>query len=272
MSIEATDPRPVVVLDIDNCCANDAWRIPHIEWDKTGDERYKVYHALSHLDENDFDSLGKAMARISIDPGFARIMFLTSRPVAFRELTLSWLRDHCPWAWNSSDLVMRNPGDHRHSQEVKAEQLHSLFAHYGVTEVAAAFDDRQEVLDAYSATRLPVRALMRWAIHDVCAYSGPLQPAAKSAHEILREGADTYEQRNKLYGDNYKVFGHTMLGIFPHGVTLNTIDDWNRMGILIQCAAKLTRYGQTFHSGGHRDSALDLSVYAAMLTELTEER
>lgn len=265
----ATDPRPVVVLDLDNCCANDAWRIPYIEWHKTGDARYHIYHALAMHDENDFDTIARTLQRNVIDPDFARFFVLTARGNAYRRTTQLWLEDHCSWPIEA--ILMRNNGDHRHSEQLKAEQLHMLFAHHGVSEVAIAFDDRQQVLDAYRATGLPVKTTVLHAIHDVCAYTGPQKPAPRRAPDFLREGASIYEQRNALYGDNYKVFGHAMVSVFPRGLTIKSVDDWNRLGILVQAAAKLTRYGQSFLKGGHLDSAQDLSVYAAMLAELTNE-
>ena len=92
----------------------------------------------------------------------------------------------------------------------------------------------------------------------------------KTVPEILRECASTYEERNKMYGDNYKKFGHAMAAIFPNGLCLYTVEDFNRLGIFIQCLSKLTRYSETLTRGGHQDSAHDLSVYAAMLEELTD--
>jgi hypothetical protein len=89
--------------------------------------------------------------------------------------------------------------------------------------------------------------------------------------EILRECAATYEERNKLYGDNYKKFGHVMKAIFPKGLWAYTPEEFNRLGIFVQCVSKLTRYAESLEKGGHKDSAHDLSVYAAMLEELTDD-
>jgi hypothetical protein len=50
-----------------------------------------------------------------------------------------------------------------------------------------------------------------------------------------------------------------------------TVDGFNRLGVFVQCLSKLTRYAENMNTGGHYDSALDLSVYAAMLAELTKE-
>jgi hypothetical protein len=84
----------------------------------------------------------------------------------------------------------------------------------------------------------------------------------------LREAAQVFEQRNEMYGDNYKKFGAIMNDIFPDGFTIDNPQDWNRFGILIQVVSKLTRYAENFNRGGHDDSLVDLSVYAHMLREL----
>jgi hypothetical protein len=91
----------------------------------------------------------------------------------------------------------------------------------------------------------------------------------KRAPDILEEAADTYRQRNALYGDNYLRFGRIMKEMFPD--TEITVDGFNRLGVFVQCLSKLTRYAENMNTGGHYDSALDLSVYAAMLAELTKE-
>jgi hypothetical protein len=93
----------------------------------------------------------------------------------------------------------------------------------------------------------------------------------KSVPETLREAAAIYEQRNTLYGENYKVFYRVMDAIFPDGIFAKG-EDWNRIGMLIQMVNKLTRYIQNFDRGGHEDSLYDLSVYCHMLLELDRER
>lgn len=91
---------------------------------------------------------------------------------------------------------------------------------------------------------------------------------SKTVPSMLREAAETYEERNKLYGGNYKRFGDMMVSLFPKGVAIKTQEDWNRIGILIPIASKLGRYAEQFSNGGHDDSLLDISVYANMLREL----
>lgn len=93
----------------------------------------------------------------------------------------------------------------------------------------------------------------------------------KTVPEKLRSGAETYEERNAMYGDNYRQHGKVMMVLFPGGVTLCSVDDFNRFGVLNAKVAKLTRYVQNWNRGGHEDSLHDDMVYSAMLSELDEE-
>lgn len=90
----------------------------------------------------------------------------------------------------------------------------------------------------------------------------------KTVPEMLREAAATYEERNKLYRDNYLHFGIVMRGFFHRSVTLETVEDFNRMGVLVQVVSKISRYCENFEKGGHDDSLLDMAVYSQMLREL----
>jgi hypothetical protein len=63
-----------------------------------------------------------------------------------------------------------------------------------------------------------------------------------------------------------------MKGIFPHGLTLDTEEDFNRFSIFIQVVSKATRYGQNLaKKKGHRDSLEDMAVYAIMNAEYDAE-
>jgi hypothetical protein len=90
----------------------------------------------------------------------------------------------------------------------------------------------------------------------------------KKVPEMLRDAAAIYEERNKLYGDNYKRFGYMMAELFPNGLSLKGPDDFNRIGIFVQVVSKLTRYSENLTRGGHADSLDDMAVYAMMLQEL----
>ena len=89
--------------------------------------------------------------------------------------------------------------------------------------------------------------------------------------EMLREAAETYEERNQLYGDNYRFFGDIMKALFPHSINLSSTNDYSRYALLLLMAMKLDRYAKQFDQGGHDDSLLDLAVYSQMLRELDIE-
>lgn len=97
-----------------------------------------------------------------------------------------------------------------------------------------------------------------------------IRAMTKSVPEMLQAAATLYEDRNALYGNNYKTFGKAMTALFPNGLKYSLLKeaDWNRLGVLVQIVGKLTRYCANFNSGGHEDSLEDLAVYAMMLREL----
>ena len=88
--------------------------------------------------------------------------------------------------------------------------------------------------------------------------------------ECIEEALATFKQRNKQYGDNYLQHGQVMTALFPKGVQLETVEDWNRFGIVNMAVAKLTRYAQNWPkvSESTIDSVHDLGVYAFMLESL----
>lgn len=94
---------------------------------------------------------------------------------------------------------------------------------------------------------------------------------SQTVPEKLRALAGLYEERNKLYGDNYKRFGDIMHALFPDGLTIQTPQEWNRLGVFVQIISKSTRYAALFNAWGHKDSLDDSAVYAMMLSELDEE-
>lgn len=87
----------------------------------------------------------------------------------------------------------------------------------------------------------------------------------------LEAMAETFRQRNKIYGSNYKQsHGLVFKALFPNGLTLKSDMDFNRFAALNAIVAKLTRYVNNFQQGGHKDSIHDLAVFASMLEELDE--
>lgn len=86
----------------------------------------------------------------------------------------------------------------------------------------------------------------------------------------LKDSAKTQAEREAIYGENYKQHGKVMTALFPKGVLLETVHDFNRFGVLNMKVAKLTRYCQNFSNGGHPDSIHDDVVYSAILEELDD--
>lgn len=88
----------------------------------------------------------------------------------------------------------------------------------------------------------------------------------KTAADILAEMADTFRERNKVYGDNYKRVGDVMAALFPEGVMLVTPEDFNVWHLFELMVVKMTRFANSGLT--HEDSIHDLAVYAAMVESL----
>lgn len=87
--------------------------------------------------------------------------------------------------------------------------------------------------------------------------------------DILAEMADTHRERNKLYGENWKQVGATMIAMFPAGTHLRTADEFTAWHLFELIVVKLTRFANSNLS--HIDSIHDIAVYAAMLESFIKE-
>ena len=87
----------------------------------------------------------------------------------------------------------------------------------------------------------------------------------------LKRAVETFEEKGKVYGDSYAKAGKIMAAFFPDGLDLRTEADFSRYQTLQLCIMKLNRYTERLPDGGHKDSAHDLIVYAAILEHKTEE-
>jgi hypothetical protein len=99
-----------------------------------------------------------------------------------------------------------------------------------------------------------------------------MKTGRKAAPEILKEAAETFALRSKIYGSNYTRSGPLLMALFSEkGIpAIKTGEDASRLGLIVMCLTKLQRYAHCFEAGGHQDSARDLQVYAAMLEEFTK--
>lgn len=87
-----------------------------------------------------------------------------------------------------------------------------------------------------------------------------------SPDEILQRAADTFRQRNAIYGDNWKNFGNVMAAMFPNGITLKGSEDFARWHLFEIAMVKNTRFANSGLT--HKDSTHDNTVYHAMIESL----
>lgn len=210
-------------------------------------------------------------------------------------------------------LMMRPPGDHSASPLMKRKMLGWAQDPNNVeaVRVVHAYDDRPDVIamyvgngvmachhqlhdvDAYSPPIAPARG-RKWAgecranFTAQANFGGPppsspeapkidlidvASPDVSRAPDFLEAGAETFRQRNAIFGDTYLLFGPAMAAAFPEGLKIEPgdVESFNRLGVWVQCMGKLLRYGPQLSSGGHRDSAHDLMVYGAILEEVTKK-
>ncbi len=93
----------------------------------------------------------------------------------------------------------------------------------------------------------------------------------KAPDQRLKELANLFEERGKIYGDGYKNFGGIIKEFFPEGVSPRSSENVNRFYLITMIITKLKRYCNTFEDGGHIDSLDDLAVYAMILQSYDEE-
>lgn len=86
---------------------------------------------------------------------------------------------------------------------------------------------------------------------------------------ILRDMAQTFEERNAVYKDNYKMVGPMMAILFPNGLPpgLFTQDQFHLFELILVKVARFASSGLT-----HIDSAHDGAVYFAMIEKILQEQ
>lgn len=144
-----------IILDLDNCIADDLWRRPLIDWNQADLMlRYYQYHLNGR-----WDTLRNSHLFSRSD----HIMISTSRPECFRDITREWLWDKgVPY----QSLYMRGNNDYRPTLELKEDNLHRAMADVGIRDYAKimAYDDLEPIIRMYR--RFGVQAEQRW-IHTV---------------------------------------------------------------------------------------------------------
>lgn len=148
------------ILDLDNCLADDSWRIRTINWQKRGNPRYQEYHLLCGFD---------SAHNLSLTLGRHENILLTGRPNLVRGITKEWLeRHHVSYAW----LLMRNNSCEVSSVELKEQMLGWLDVHYDIQpfQIESAYDDHPAIVEMYARRGLNA---FRRSIHGLDAYTRP---------------------------------------------------------------------------------------------------
>jgi len=89
--------------------------------------------------------------------------------------------------------------------------------------------------------------------------------ASPTTDDILHEMAETFKERNEVYGNNYKMVAPIMKILFPDGVPEGLVftDQFHLFELII---VKLTRFA--ISELLHKDSIHDAAVYAAMIESI----
>lgn len=97
-----------------------------------------------------------------------------------------------------------------------------------------------------------------------------IQSAHKSAADILGDMAETYRQRNAVYGNNFRLVGDVMKALHPKGVQLHSAEDHELFHLWSLVIVKLSRFATSGLK--HEDSVHDSAVYCAMIEAILKER
>jgi uncharacterized HAD superfamily protein len=148
--------RRKVIFDLDNCIADDEWRLHMIRGESESDnfQRYREYH----------ENCGDDVCRIPVSDdrqsthymimsGEYDVVIITARPVEYSDLTEEWLLRN---GIEYTHLLMRQKGDFRSSIMVKFDAIVKT-NDLRVEDIELAVDDRLDILNMYSQFGIPTR-------------------------------------------------------------------------------------------------------------------
>ena len=152
----------MIILDLDNCIADDGWRIPKIDWEhENPDVRYWRYHSLAPFDTaGNHDLLDRAREEGCV--------ISTARPAHYKCATVEWLKRIA--GLQPLAILMREPYDHRPSVHLKRSHVEIVRGTSSYEKITAAFDDRPDVVQMYRMNGIVAEVR---SIHDLCAYTRP---------------------------------------------------------------------------------------------------
>ena len=153
-----------IILDLDNCIADDAWRIQFIDWPQDNMfRRYHNYHMLAP-----FDKLRNETLFANTDYNY---WVFTSRPQFYHVTTMQWLIQN---GLGDSNVMMRPDNFHGKTVQLKQIMLEQMLQHGGVDrkDIVCAYDDRNDIINMYKS--LGVRA-EQVKIHDINAHTANIE-------------------------------------------------------------------------------------------------
>jgi len=257
------------LFDLDGCLANDLNRQSLLPLPGSPSDAYDEYHEASYSDR--VCRPGERLLEKALQEGLVPV-FITGRPAKFRELTLDWIKKS--FSIVSPVLLMRPQNFEMGSPHLKLLLLGSRG--FRPERIGMAVDDRDDVLEAYQRYGIIESGLFKSTLElsrPFCEASRPPEAhqEQQSPAAYLVEGAEVFKRSGGAYRDAYLVYGDVMAALFPEGFAAQTVEDWQRLGVFNQIMTKVVRYAMTLERGGHADSALDISVYGAMLRSITVE-
>ena len=149
-----------IILDIDNCISDDAWRVKYINWQVNNVfDRYANYHALSCFDDFVLPSENgnyKHIAGTFLEEH--AIIISTSRFERYEVITRHWLarKDIKPIA------ILMRPDDYFYpTVDLKRDHYEHIIKTIGTlpAELHKVYDDNPEVCALYRELGVPVRQL-----------------------------------------------------------------------------------------------------------------
>jgi hypothetical protein len=262
----------IAIFDLDNCLADDRHRLKLIDYTSIGSQRYEEYHDKCYSDRMPEDC-AKVVGKY-FDDGF-KILFITARPNNFRTKTLEWLRENFDKHLiniGQLSLWMRAEGDTQPAVEVKRLIVQSLPEYYSIDIAnSVAFDDREDVVEMYRKYGYNAKVMR---IYDPVEFRDAYRQVASVAttsavSEICDQMKSTFEERNAVYKDNYKMVPQLVKVLFPNGVPpeLVVTDQWHLFELKL---VKLTRFAISGLT--HKDSIHDDAVYSVLIESIIKQQ
>lgn len=240
-----------VIFDLDGCLGDDNWRMKWLEeMDLDG------YHSRCG---HDLPMNKGILERHAGKPKF----FITGRPEKFKAITMEWITEEL--GVKTPSVFMR-PNDCKDpTPTFKYKIVKRLLSHGW--DIAFAFDDREDVLDAYRLAGVRDDAL--YILDRNGARPLIVSKQKQTVPEIFAAAIETFNERNGMYGASYIKTAKLMEVLHPEGLNIKTAKEHELAHLWYLLIVKLTRFANTGMT--HRDSIHDLAVYAALIESLLED-